>query len=110
MTVQISAANLQTLTAMTGGTKVPVSFQFAVIEYDPIQRKYFKSCSSGTAFNGFIDSSTTSTSFSLASQATLDVATPANYALKLAISPTPTSQNVVISMGAGKNINKPWAA
>lgn len=108
---QISTANRQNVAmlVMSDLTKIEVLFKFAVYEYDPLQKKYFKCFDKDDAeLKGLVEKSGNNLSLAVAEAASAEVQSPENYSMQVGIKPQPTAQTIHIATGEGKNVVKAW--
>lgn len=107
---QVSTANKQKLAEMILGSfaNIQVTFNYVVYEYDPLQKKYFKSNYVDTALNGLLEKSGEELNISVADDASSEVQSPKNFTFQIGIKPQTKEQSVNIATAAQKNIVKQW--
>lgn len=107
---QVSTANKQKLAEMILGSfaNIQVTFNYVVYEYDPLQKKYFKSNYVDTALNGLLEKSGDELNISVADDASSEVQSPKNFTFQIGIKPQTKEQSVNIATAAQKNIVKQW--
>lgn len=110
LSAQVSTANKQTLSAALMGTwaNIQVEFQYVVYEYDPLQKKYFKSNYIDAALKGILEKSGDDLNLSVADEESREVQSPKNFVLQVGIKPQTLEQTVNLATGSGKNIVKQW--
>lgn len=107
---QISTTNKQTVSAALLGTwsNVEVVFQYTVYEYDPHQKKYFKSNYIDKELKGILEKNGDDLNLSVADDPSHEVQSPKNYTLQVGIKPATVEQTVNMATGSGKNLVKQW--
>lgn len=108
---QVSAANRQNLALMVYNdlTKVEVLFKYAVYEYDPVAKKYFKCLHSGEAeLKGLLEKNGSDLNLSVADDPSTEVQSPLNFAFNVGIKPQPTEQAISIATADQKTVVKKW--
>ncbi len=107
---QVSTANKQKLAEMILGSfsNIEVVFNYVVYEYDPLQKKYFKSNFVDSALNGLLEKSGDDLNISVADDASAEVQSPKNFTFQIGIKPKTQEQSVNIATAAAKNIVKQW--
>jgi hypothetical protein len=107
---QISTGNKQTVSAALLGTwsNVEVLFTYTIYEYDPAQKKYFKSNYIDKELKGILEKNGDELNLSVADDPSHEVQSPKNFTLQVGIKPATTEQTVNIATGSGKNLVKQW--
>jgi len=107
---QISTANKQLLASMLMGTmaSIEVVFKYVVYEYDPLQKKYFKSNYIDKVLNGLLEKSGDDLNLAVADDESREVQSPKNFTMQIGIKPQPLEQSINLATGSGKNIVKQW--
>jgi hypothetical protein len=107
---QISTNNKQSVAAALLGTwaNVEVLFQYVIFEYDPAQKKYFKSSYIDAELKGILEKNGDDLNLSVADDPSHEVQSPKNYTLQLGIKPQTLEQTVNMATGSGKNLVKQW--
>ena len=110
LSAQVSTSNKQVLSAALMGTwsNIHVEFQYVVYEYDPLQKKYFKSNYIDAALKGILEKSGDDLNLSVADEESREVQSPKNFTLQVGIKPQTIEQSVNLATGSGKNIVKQW--
>ena len=110
---QVSVYNKQQIMQLVykSLSKVDVTFKFAVYEYDPIEKKYFK-CLLGTddaELKGLIEKDGgTDLNLYVAEDASDEVPSPQNYAFRIGINPQPSAQAVTVATSFSDKVVKSW--
>lgn len=110
LSAQISTNNKQILSAALMGTwaNVNVEFQYVVYEYDPLQKKYFKSNFTDAVLKGILEKNGDDLNLSVADEESREVQSPKNFTCQVGIKPATQEQAVNMATGSGKNIVKKW--
>lgn len=110
LSAQVSTSNKQVLSAALMGTwaNVAVEFQYVVYEYDPLQKKYFKSNFSDKVLLGILEKNGGDLNLSVADDPSTEVQSPKNFTLQVGIKPKTQEQTVNLATGSGKNLVKQW--
>jgi hypothetical protein len=110
LSAQISTNNKQVLSAALMGTwaNIQVEFQYTVFEYDPLQKKYFKSNYIDAALKGILEKNGDDLNLSVADEPSTEVQSPKNFTLQVGIKPQTLEQTVNLATGSGKNLVKQW--
>jgi hypothetical protein len=110
MSAQISTSNKQVLSAALLGTmsNIEVVFSYCVYEYDPAQKKYFKSAYADAELKGILEKNGDELNLSVADDPSTEVQSPKNYTLQAGIKPQTIEQTVNMATGSGKNLVKQW--
>jgi len=111
-TGQISVYNKQQVQMLTYKdlTKVDVEFKFAVYDYDPLEKKYFK-CLLGTddaVLKGILEKNGEDLNLSVADDASPEVQSPENYAFQVGIKPQPEAQTATVAVSFSDKVVKAW--
>ncbi|SET90691.1 hypothetical protein [Stigmatella erecta] len=109
LSAQISTVNKQKLSTMIFSKmgSIEVKFAYAIYEYDPVAKEYFKSCSCDAPLTGILEKRGEKLSVSMAQQASSEVGEPMNFTLSLGIK-AQAEQQVKLAMASKANIVKPW--
>jgi hypothetical protein len=111
-TGQISVYNKQQVLQLVykGMTKVDVVFKFAVYEYDPIQKAYFKCLlpTDDKELNGLLEKNGEDLNLSVSDDPSGEVQSPANYAFQIGIKPQPSDQVVTVGTSFSDKVVKNW--
>jgi hypothetical protein len=107
---QISTTNKQTVSAALLGTwsNVEVSFTYTIYEYDPAQKKYFKSNYIDKELKGILEKNGEDLNLTVADDPSHEVQSPKNFTLQVGIKPATLEQTVNMATGSGKNLVKQW--
>jgi hypothetical protein len=90
-------------------TKVEVVFQFAVYDYDPIAKKYFKCLQcNDTDLKGILEKNGTELNLGVADEKSTEVQSPENYSFYIGIKAQPEAQSLTVAAGDQKNVVKSW--
>jgi len=110
LSAQISTANKQSLSAklLTDWTNMEVSFTYVVYEYDPREKKYFKSNHLDAELQGILEKNGNDLNLTVADDASREVQSPENFTLQIGIKPQTKEQVVHMATGVGKNLSKQW--
>lgn len=109
---QISIANKQAVQLLTYSdlTKVEVKVKFAVYDYDPIQKAYYK-CMLGAddaELNGILEKNGEDLNVAVADEKSHEVQSPENYSFQIGIKPQPSAQEVTIATSYSSKVVKAW--
>lgn len=109
---QLSVYNKQQLVMLTYKdlTKVDVEYKFSVYEYDPMEKKYFKSFlpTDDATLKGILEKNGDDLNVSVSDDPSTEVQSPENYAFTTGIKPQPTAQTVTVATSFSKNLVKAW--
>lgn len=107
---QVSTANKQKIAEMILGSfaNIEIAFKYVVYEYDPLQKKYFKSNFVDATLTGLLEKSGDDLNISVADDASTDVQSPKNFTFQIGIKPKTLEQSVNLATAASKNIVKKW--
>jgi len=107
---QISVKNKTALAAklLTDWTNMEVVFSYTVYEYDPIQKKYFKSNWSDAELKGILEKNGDSLNLAVADDPSREVQSPENYTLQVGIKPQTEEQMINMATAVGMNLSKVW--
>lgn len=107
---QVSVGNKQSLSAQLLGKMVDmtVEFKFIIFEYDPLQKKYFKSMTVDKDLKGLLEKNGDEMNLAVADDESREVQSPKNFTLQIGIKPQNIEQSVNIATASGKNIVKQW--
>jgi hypothetical protein len=110
LSVQISVKNKTDLTAklLTDWTNMEVVFGYVVYEYDPVEKKYFKSNWSEPELKGILEKNGNELNLTVADDPSTEVQSPKNYTLQVGIKPQTIEQTVHMATGVNKNVSKIW--
>jgi len=107
---QVSTNNKQIIAAALLGTwsNVEVVFKYVVYEYDPMQKKYFKSNYADAELKGILEKNGDDLNLTIADDPSHEVQSPKNFTLQVGIKPQTQEQSVNVATGVGKNLVKQW--
>jgi hypothetical protein len=107
---QISTNNKQSIAAALLGTwaNVEVMFTYVIYEYDPAQKKYFKSNYIDAELKGILEKNGDDLNLTVADDPSHEVQSPKNFTLQVGIKPATIEQTVNMATGSGKNLVKQW--
>ncbi|WP_309890705.1 hypothetical protein [Archangium sp.] len=110
LSMQVSVSNKTNLSAklLTDWTNMEVTFGYVVYEYDPKEKKYFKSNWTETDLKGILEKSGDNLNLTVADDASTEVQSPKNFTLQVGIKPQTLEQMVNMATGTGKNLSKIW--
>jgi hypothetical protein len=110
LSMQISVANKTELSAklLTDWTNMEVTFAYVVYEYDPVEKKYFKSNWTEPELKGILEKNGDELNLTVADDPSTEVQSPKNYTLQVGIKPQTEEQTVNMATGSGKNLSKIW--
>ncbi|HEX5745418.1 MAG TPA: hypothetical protein VFZ09_04185 [Archangium sp.] len=110
LSAQISTSNKQALQAklLTDWTNMEVTFNYVVYEYDPKEKKYFKSNHLDAELKGILEKNGNDLNLSVADDASREVQSPENFTLQIGIKPQTLEQVVHMATGLNKNLSKQW--
>jgi hypothetical protein len=108
---QISAPNKQEIAMLllSDLTKVDVTGQFAVYDYDLVGKAYFKSFhSDNTDMNGLVEKSGDDLTIGVAEEPSGEVESPVNFAFYVGVMPQPEAQSVHLATSVTAKVAKTW--
>ncbi|MCP3101825.1 hypothetical protein LZ198_23390 [Myxococcus sp. K15C18031901] len=107
---QISTANKQSIAEMLLGTfsNVEVVVKYAIYEYDPIAKKYFKSNFVDADLNGLLEKNGDALNIAVADDASREVQSPKNFRFQFGVKPKTLEQSINVAAASSKNIVKKW--
>jgi len=110
LSMQVSVSNKTNLSAklLTDWTNMEVTFAYVVYEYDPKEKKYFKSNWTETDLKGILEKSGDNLNLTVADDPSTEVQSPKNFTLQVGIKPQTLEQMVNMATGTGKNLSKIW--
>ena len=110
LSAQISTANKQALAAklLTDWTNMEVTFSYVVYEYDPREKKYFKSNHADAELKGILEKNGNDLNLTVADDPSREVQSPENFTLQVGIKPQTQEQVVHMATGLNKNLSKQW--
>jgi len=108
--VQVSTSNKQVVASALLGTwsNVEVVFKYTIYEYDPLQKKYFKSNYTDAEMKGILEKNGDDLNLTIADDPSHEVQSPKNYTLQVGIKPQTIEQTVNVATGVGKQLVKQW--
>lgn len=107
---QIGIINKQNVATMliSDLSNVTVEVQFTIYEYDPIAKKYFKSCCQDAVLKGLVEKNGGDLVLGCADDPSQEVQSPKNFAFTIAVKPEPLSQTITLATADTKNVVKQW--
>jgi len=108
---QISTHNKQELAVMLLGDKwsnMEVKVKFEIFEYDPLDKKYFKSMFGDAVHEGILEKNGSEINLSVADDPSHEVQSPKNFTFQMGIKPATKAQTVNIATSHSKKLTKPW--
>jgi hypothetical protein len=109
---QVSVGNKQKLMGLLYKdlTKVDVEFKFAVYEYDPVEKKYYKCMlpADDAVLKGILEKNGSDLNLSVADDPSREVQSPENYAVQVGIKPQPSAQTVTVATSFSDKVVKAW--
>jgi hypothetical protein len=112
ITGQVSVFNKQKLMGLLYKdlTKVDVEFKFAVYEYDPVEKKYYKCMlpSDDAVLKGILEKNGNDLNLSVSDDASREVQSPENYSVQVGIKPQPSAQNITVATSFSDKVVKSW--
>jgi hypothetical protein len=110
MSMQISVKNKTELTAkmLSTWTDMNVTFAYVVYEYDPVEKKYFKSNWCEADLKGILEKNGDDLNLTVADDPATEVQSPKNFTLQVGIKPQTEEQTVNMATGVNKNVSKVW--
>jgi hypothetical protein len=106
---QVSTANKQKLAEMlmSNMSDKTVELTYVVYDYDPLQKKYFKSASVDGTITGLIEQRGDELNLSIAHEPSSEVESPSNFNLQFGIKPV-GSQRINLATGVAQKIVRRW--
>lgn len=110
LSMQVSVKNKTDLTAklLTDWTNMEVTFAYVIYEYDPVEKKYFKSNWTEPELKGILEKNGDDLNLTVADDPSTEVQSPKNFTLQVGIKPQTTEQTVNMATGVNKNVSKIW--
>lgn len=107
---QISTDNRQTLATlvMQDLTNIEVSFEYAIYQYDPLKKQYFKSNSHKGALMGLVEKAGDELKLRVADDPSDEVASPQNFTFQIGIKPQPKEHQVTLASAPAMKVEKKW--
>jgi hypothetical protein len=110
LSMQISVKNKTDLSAklLTDWTNMEVVFAYVIYEYDPVEKKYFKSNWTEPELQGILEKNGDDLNLTVADNPSNEVQSPKNFTLQAGIKPQTVEQTVNMATGFNKNVSKIW--
>jgi hypothetical protein len=107
---QVSTNNRQLISQMLLGTwsNIDVEFTFSIYEYEPAQRKFFKSAFVDTTLLGLLEKNGSELNLDVADDPSHEVQSPQNYAFRIGIKPKSQEQQIQLAVGEVRRVTKKW--
>jgi hypothetical protein len=107
---QISTQHRQKIAEMLLGTwsDVTVQFSFSIYEYEPAQKKFFKSAFVDKTLNGLLEKNGSDLNLDVADDPSMEVQSPQNYAFRIGIKPKSEEQLIQLAVGDQRKLTKKW--
>jgi hypothetical protein len=107
---QLSTANRQTLAMLILAdlTNIEVEFSYAVYQYDPLEKKYFKSSFHKSALKGLVEKSGDELKVVVDDDPSEEVTSPQNFTFQIGIKPQPLEQQVTLASAPQMKVEKKW--
>ncbi len=107
---QISTENRQTLAMliMSDLTNIEVQFSYTIYQYDPLDKKYYKSNFHKSALLGLVEKSGEELKLMVADDPDEEVHSPQNFSFQIGIKPQPKEQQVTLASAPQMKVEKKW--
>jgi hypothetical protein len=107
---QLSTQHRQKIAEMLLGAwdDVTVTFGFCIYEYEPSQKKFFKSAFVDKELNGLLEKNGSDLNLDVADDPSTEVQSPQNYAFRIGIKPKSEEQLVQLAVGTERKVTKKW--
>lgn len=107
---QISAQHRQKIAEMLLGSwdDMAVTFAFSIYEYEPSQKKFFKSAFVDKELNGLLEKNGSDLNIDVADDPSHEVQSPVNFAFRIGIKPKSEEQLVQLAVGTERKVTKKW--
>lgn len=107
---QISTSNRQTLAmlVLSEMTSIEVEFSYAIYQYDPLEKKYFKSNFQKSALKGLVEKSGDELKLMVDDDPSDEVTSPQNFTFQIGIKPQPQEQQVTLASAPQMKVEKKW--
>ncbi|QRO01024.1 hypothetical protein JRI60_19300 [Archangium violaceum] len=107
---QISTANRQLLAmlVLSDMTSIEVEFNYTIYQYDPLEKKYFKSNFPSKALMGLVEKSGDELKLMVADDPDDEVASPQNFTFQIGIKPQPQEQQLTLASAPQMKVEKKW--
>lgn len=90
-------------------TKVDVTCNFSIYEYDPIAKKYFQCLfPNDGVLSGRLEKRGSDLNIDVADDASTEVQSPENYSFQLGVKPKPEAQAIMVATSFSDKIVKSW--
>lgn len=107
---QISTENRQMLAMLVLAdlTNIEVEFSYAIYQYDPLEKKYFKSNFHKDKLKGLVEKSGDELKLVVADDPDEEVPSPQNFTFQIGIKPQPQEQQVTLASAPIMKVEKKW--
>jgi len=107
---QISTQHRQKIAEMLLGTwsDITVEFAFTIYEYEPAQKKFFRSAFVDKTLHGLIEKNGKELNIDVADAPSHEVHSPENFAFRLGVKPKSQEQQVHLAVGEQRKMTKKW--
>lgn len=107
---QISTENRQTLAMLILAdlTNIEVQFSYVIYEYDPLEKKYFKSNFHKDKLLGLVSKRGDDLQLMIEDEPDTAVSSPQNFSFKVNIKPQPKPQQVTLASAPQMKVEKKW--
>jgi hypothetical protein len=107
---QLSTENRQTLAMLILNdlTNIEVEFSYAIYQFDPLEKKYFKSNFHKSALKGLVEKSGEELKLMVEEDPSDEVQSPQNFTFQIGIKPQPQEQQVTLASAPQMKVEKKW--
>jgi hypothetical protein len=107
---QLSTENKQQLAMLILSelTNIEVEFSYALYQYDPIEKKYFKSNFHKDKLKGLVEKSGDELKLTIEDDPGDEVTSPQNFAFQIGITPQAAEQQVTLATAPQLKVEKKW--
>jgi hypothetical protein len=107
---QVSTQHRQKIAELLLGTEtdIEVKLAFSIYEYEPSQKKFFRSAFVDKTLEGLIEKNGSDLNLDVADDPSTEVLSPENFSVRMGIKPQPKEQLIQIAVGTERKFAKKW--
>jgi len=91
-----------------GFTDFSVELNYVIYEYDPLEKKYFKSNFVDSDLKGVLEKNGEDLNLAVADDASTEVQSPKNYTFQIGVKPKSEEQAINLAMNSSAKVVKKW--
>ncbi|NMO18636.1 hypothetical protein HPC49_12430 [Pyxidicoccus fallax] len=109
---QISTKNQQALSLLVLNdlTSIAVEFEYTLYQYDPLEKKYFKSSFHAKKLMGLVEKSGDDLKLAVEDDPSSEVKSPQNFTFQIGITPQSQEQQVTLAVATQMKVEKKWGS